>query len=259
MLEGDGLNQYLKNLCRVEFIITSDCTGKCKHCSNGEHPYTGVAIDKDSAIEALRSLVAEYKINSVMTFGGEPLLYPECVCEIHRTADELGISHRQLITNGFFSKDSKRIKDVAYMVSQSRVNDVLLSVDAFHQESIPCDIVKLFAEELVKLGVPIRLSPAWLVSRQDGNTYNVKTREIVDEFTKLGIELSDGNIVFPWGNAKKYLKEYFDEDKEYINPYEEDPMNVKAVSIECDGRIFDSNVKDENVLKILERYNPLAL
>ena len=136
---------------------------------------------------------------------------------------------------------------------------MLLSVDAFHQESIPCDIVKLFAEELVKLGVPIRLSPAWLVSRQDGNTYNVKTREIVDEFTKLGIELSDGNIVFPWGNAKKYLKEYFDEDKECINPYEEDPMNVKAVSIECDGRIFDGNVKDENVLKILERYNPLAL
>ena len=39
-----------------------------------------------------------------MTFGGEPLLYPETVCKIHSAAKEMNIPKRELITNGYFSK-----------------------------------------------------------------------------------------------------------------------------------------------------------
>lgn len=31
------MNEYLKNLNRIEFVITDSCTGKCKHCSQGNH------------------------------------------------------------------------------------------------------------------------------------------------------------------------------------------------------------------------------
>lgn len=34
-----------------------------------------------------------------MTFGGEPLLYPEVVCKIHKAAEEMGIPERTIITN----------------------------------------------------------------------------------------------------------------------------------------------------------------
>lgn len=204
-----NINKYLKNLNRVEFLITYDCTGKCRHCSVGECEQSGICLDADIAASALSDIAEKYKITSVMTFGGESLLYPESVIAIHSKATELGIEKRQVITNGFFSKDEERIKSVAEALSKCGVNDILLSVDAFHQETIPLESVKYFAEMLVGFGASVRTNPAWLVSREDRNEYNVRTEKILREFDALGISEGSGNIIFPQGNAIKYLGDYF--------------------------------------------------
>lgn len=52
-----------------------------------------------------------------MTFGGEPLLYPETVCKIHKAARETGIAKRSVITNGFFSRDRGRIKVLSFTIT----------------------------------------------------------------------------------------------------------------------------------------------
>lgn len=91
------MNPYLKNLNRIEFVVTMSCSGKCKHCSQGESRSSD-NIDKALAADAVRRISETYSIDSVMTFGGEPLLYPETVCEIHKTAKEMNIPKRQLIT-----------------------------------------------------------------------------------------------------------------------------------------------------------------
>lgn len=67
-----------------------------------------------------------------MTFGGEPLLCIDEVCEIQAAAQEMSVPKRQLITNGFFNRDEKKIREAALRLAQSGVNDLLLSVDAFH-------------------------------------------------------------------------------------------------------------------------------
>lgn len=247
------MNKYLKNLNRVEFVVTYDCTGKCKHCSEGEHPHTGVHL-KENIAGVLYKIKKEYNITSVMTFGGEPLLYPDTVCAIHAAATELGIEKRQLITNGFFSKDTDVIKAAARKLSKCGVNDILLSVDAFHQETIPLDAVKKFAFEIKECGLNIKTSPAWLVSREDKNIYNIKTSDIVEEFTNMGISEGSGNVIFPEGNALKYLKEYFDCEKEYINPYEENPEDIRSVSIEPDGTLFGKSIYEKDIIDILESY-----
>ena len=84
------MNNYLKNLNRIEFVVTTDCTGRCKHCSQGEHN-SSVNIDKVLAADAVRKIAENYAITSVMTFGGEPLLCCETVCEIHKAAREMNI------------------------------------------------------------------------------------------------------------------------------------------------------------------------
>ena len=173
------MNQYLRNLRKIEFVVTMACTGKCRHCSEGDHEGCTEHIEGRVASDAVRKICAHYDISTVMTFGGEPLLYPETVCVIHKTAAELGAAKRQVITNGFFSKNRDRIKAVAHNLAESGVNDLLLSVDAFHQETIPLETVMFFAECAVECGVPIRLQPAWLVSPEDQNPYNVKTNEII--------------------------------------------------------------------------------
>ena len=249
------MNKYLKNLSKIEFVLTDACTGRCKHCSQGDHSTNGGCIDAQLAAEAVRRIAAEYEIRTVMTFGGEPLLYSEAVCHIMSTATSLNIPRRQVITNGYFSKNPDRIREVTEKLLRSGVNDLLLSVDAFHEESIPLDTVRIFATELKRFGVPTRLQPAWLVSADADNEYNLKTRKILESFADLGFAVNDGNVVFPEGNALKYFAEYFVADAPK-NPYEEDPADVRCVSFSANGDVLGSNFYTRDIMEIIADYDP---
>lgn len=248
------MNEFLKNVNRIEFVVTMACTGKCKHCSEGEHGAFGEYIDKDAAAKAVREICGLYKIESLMTFGGEPLLYPETVACIHETARDMGIAQRDLITNGYFSKDEGRIREVAKLLAKSGVTRILLSVDAFHQETIPLAPVKCFAACVKESGIRIELSPAWLVSREDDNPYNVKTRECLTEFEDLDIFIGNGNIIFPSGNALKYLGEYFEDDRTVMNPYEDDPKDVRSICFDPNGDVLGGNVYHHTMAEIIRAY-----
>ena len=250
------MNQYLKNLNRIEFVVTWACTGRCKHCSEGEHTECGEHIDAEVAAQAVYDICKNYDIRSLMTFGGEPLLYPETVCRIHKAAKEMGIPQRDLITNGYFSKDEKRIREVVHMLAESGVQDILLSVDAFHQETIPLEYVKAFADAVNVPDVKLQIHPAWLVSPDADNSYNGKTREVLAVFNKMGIETSEGNVIFPSGNALKYLGEYFDSSEEIKNPYQEDPTDIRAICFGTNGDILGGNINEQDVIEILSSYNP---
>lgn len=250
------MNEYVKNLNRIEFVVTMACTGKCKHCSEGDHINCKGHIDTELAVKSIREICSKYKIESLMTFGGEPLLYPEVVCAIHKTASEVGIEKRQLITNGFFSNKRERIEEVVRKLEESGVNRLLLSVDAFHQETIPLEPVKHFAECVKKTKINIKLSPAWLVSEENDNPYNLRTKDILKEFEYLHIPVGSGNVIFPSGNALKYLGEYFDEGIEYSSPYDEDPRDIEAICFSPNGDVLNGNVHEKGILDILEAYQP---
>lgn len=249
------MNQYLKNLTKCEFVITNDCTGKCKHCSEGDHGICGERIAPHIAADTVRKVASAYNIETVMTFGGEPLLYVDSVSAILSAAHEMKVPKRQIITNGFFSKDINHIRETAKRLSECFANDILLSVDAFHQETIPLETVKIFAEAVKSYGLPIRLQPAWLVSPEHDNPYNRITRELLDSFKVMEIYENEGNIIFPEGNAKIYLNEYFPSVSPE-NPYVEDPFNVRCISFDPKGNVLDGNIFDNDILDILQKYSP---
>ena len=248
------MNIYTRNLERIEFVVTMGCTGRCRHCSEGSHIFGGEHIDGETATKAVAEVCRHYDIKSLMTFGGEPLLYHETVCCIHRAAALAGIPHRELITNGFFSRDNKRIKEAAEMLSDSGVNRVMLSVDAFHQETIPLEPVEYFAECIRESGVHIEVHPAWLVSAENDNPYNLRTRELLEHFERMGFGADEGNVIFPQGNAKKFLAEYFDDAEEFKNPYEDDPHDIRALCFEPDGGVLGGNVYKDDIMDIIEAY-----
>lgn len=250
------MNKYVQNLNRIEFVITLACTGRCKHCSEGEHNGKGEHIDAEISAKLVRKVAGNYNIDSVMTFGGEPLLYSETVYAIHQAAKEMNIPKRHIITNGFFSKDSLKIKTVAEKLAESGVTDILLSADAFHQETIPLETVKEFAIAIKSVGIPIRLNPAWLVSKEHENPYNNRTKEILVEFTSVGIAQREGNVIIPRGNAVKYLGEYFDMSKKYVSPYEQNPEDIRAISVNPNGDVLGGNIYRTDILDILEKYVP---
>ncbi len=250
------MNIYTKNLNRIEFLVTLACTGKCKHCSEGSHNTNGKFIDGSVAADVVQKITSKYKISSLMTFGGEPLLYWEQVCKIHEAAYKAGIQKRQLITNGYFTKDMDKMRFAVKELAKSGIGEIALSADAFHQETIPLEIVKEFALTVKKEGIMIKVHPAWIKSKDAVNPYNNSTRDIIKEFDKMGIESSPGNIIFPEGNALIYLKDYFDTNEKIINPYIENPEDIHAISIEPNGNVLGDNIYKTDILDILSGYKP---
>ena len=249
------MGDYFKNLNKIEFVVTDACTGRCKHCSEGAHTLHGARIDPTVAADAVKKIAAAYDIRTVMAFGGEPLLHPDAVYAMMRAASACGVLKRQVITNGYFSKQAEQMRLVAVQLAACGVNDLLLSVDAFHQETIPLDTVKAFAREVRDAGIPLRLSPAWLVRETDDNPYNRRTREILDGFADLNVPVGAGNIVFFEGNAREFLAAYFaDEIPE--NPYVEDPRDVRCISFAANGDVLSGNVYEQDIMEIIARYEP---
>ncbi|MBE5796672.1 MAG: radical SAM protein [Clostridiales bacterium] len=262
------LSPYLK-LNRLEFFVTEHCSGRCRHCSVGGGRTGGAHhVPQEAAAQAVRALAAHYPMQSVMTFGGEPLLYPEVACAIHRAARDCGIPARQLITNGFFSRDGRRIREVAQLLTEAGVNDVLLSVDAFHQETIPLEIVRTFALALRDCGMErLRLQPAWVVNRDFDCPENAQTRRILDRLSDTGIPVHSGNDIFLAGKALDNLAQYYPPacldaaDCCGSMPYTEPLTEQTALSIAPNGDVMVcafviGNITREPMEEIIARYDP---
>ena len=265
------MNPYL-NINRLEFILTQRCTGRCAHCSAGamvKHPQ-GTHVPQEAAVRAVRELADMYDMQSVMSFGGEPLIYPEVTCAIHRAAADCGIPKRQLITNGFFCRDPVRIREVAQNLADAGVNDLLISVDGFHQETIPLEVVRCFVEAVKAADVEkIRFSPAWVVNEAFECGENTRTREVLARLADTGVPVGEGNDVFLAGNAIDNLSHYYPlarlpmQDCCGSMPYTEPLTHQTSLSIEPNGGVtvcsfVIGNICEESIQDVVARYDPFA-
>jgi sulfatase maturation enzyme AslB (radical SAM superfamily) len=265
------MSRYLR-VSRLEFVVTHLCNSNCRHCQVGgeergrEFPNH---VDKDLAVEIVRKVGERYKPKSIMTFGGEPMLYPEVVYAIHTEATRSGIPAREVITNGLWSSRREKTQQIADNLSRSGVNDVGFSIDCFHQEFIPLKYVREAGQALLNVGVKqIEWSPCWVVSEDDNNEFNVRTKSILRELADLPIKCGEGNVMQPEGRATVNLKEFLPrksampEGKCGEMPYTERLDSVKSISVEPDGRIavcnqfYIGSACDTDVIELLEQYDP---
>lgn len=265
-------SKYLK-INRIEFMTTYHCPGRCAHCSVGDRlnrPGDPHHVPLEQSMEAVCWLAENYSINSVMTFGGEPLLYPEITCAIHSAARKCGIAGRQLITNGFFSKDPARIHQVAQGLVDAGVNQILLSVDAFHQARIPLEPVMCFARSIVELSPGIiELQPSWVVNERHENSWNERTRQVLRKFDGLGILIGRGDDIFLAGNAIDNLREFYAAPAIDLDgacgsmPYTEPLDRITSLSIVPGGDVMAcgftiGNLLHESIAEITAGYDPYA-
>jgi len=269
------MNRYLA-VNRIEFAVTYLCNSRCKHCQLGEEEERKRFpnhIDKDIAVQIVRKVGEKHNPKSVMTFGGEPLLYPEIVYAIHREAMKVGIPVRDVITNGFWSRKAEEIQEIAINLVKSGVNEVSISVDCFHQEFVPLEIVKRAAESLVKAGMAhVSWDPCWVVSKDHDNPYNRKTKAILERLRGLPVEDDEGNIAQPEGRATLWLKDFLPPRTRVPKgkcgdiPYTEELDSVKTVCVEPDGRIavckefhIGNASETDIIIDIIENYDPFKI
>jgi pyruvate-formate lyase-activating enzyme len=259
---------------RIEFAITYRCNSRCKHCQVGQALRTSGSASLDAALaeQIVHRVASTHDVRSVMCWGGEPLLYPDVVCAIHRTAMENGVASRSLLTNAGVPRNEAAFQEVACRLAENGVNGVWISVDAFHQEYVPVEVVERNARALLDAGIDeVVWNPCWVVSRKHDNAWNRQTREILDALSHLPVREDEGNVVQPHGNAVTWLAPYLPpkqpmpagscEDVPYGSRLDE----IGCISIEPDGGVsicYDwiiGNAAEEDILDILDRYDPYAI
>jgi hypothetical protein len=259
---------------RIEFVVTYRCNSHCKHCQIGQDKRSSqpVAIDEGLAVQIVHEVAQAYSPSSLMTFGGEPLLFPDIVCAIQAAARANGIGKREIITNAGWPRSEAEFRTVARRLADSGVNDICVSVDCFHQEYIPLAIVEQNARLLVEAGISqLKWNPCWLVAEEHDNLWNRRTRFILQALAHLPVAVGRGNIVQPMGNALLWLRDFmpprtplpagFCGDLPYTGRLDK----VGGVSVEPDGSIMVcdefviGNAAQGDTVQMLRSYDPYRL
>ncbi len=258
------------NVGRIEFIVTYRCNSHCKHCQIGQdkRESSPAKVDTQLAVQIVERVAQTYSPQSVMTFGGESLLYSDTVCAIHAAAKANDIPERQVITNAGWPRLEDEFRAVALKLAESGVTYIAVSVDGFHQEQIPIGILDRNVRALVDSGISLAWNPCWVVSKEHENPWNESTRSVLRDLSHLPVRESSGNTVQPRGKALKWLGDLMPSRMLALEgtcgdlPYTGRLDEVGGISVQPDGSIAVcnevsiGNAHQRDILDILRDYDP---
>jgi MoaA/NifB/PqqE/SkfB family radical SAM enzyme len=229
-------------------------------------------MDVKDARNYLAEAVTVSNLESFMVFGGEPMLFPERVTAIFEKAHQLRIPRIEMITNGVWGKDKEKAREWAEKLKAAGLNNVYMSVDAFHSQYTPIKCPQNAALALLKAEVEgIKWNVAVVESIEAENMYDKKTKQILKKLEPLGLEANFVKIM-PVGRAAQNLREYF-QHTSLDGPCEGEPLignkltNPDSVCIEPPGSVeicfhlATGNAKEAPLSRIISEYdwqkNPL--
>ena len=177
------MNPYLENLNKIEFVVTYACTGRCKHCSEGDHRSCGERIDPEIAKDAVRRITELYDVKTVMAFGGEPLLYPDATGSIICAAKEAGVPVVWV----------KAQDDVQKMVFEKLGADRVLIPEREAGISVAKNMVSADLLDLIELTEHIRLVE--LAVREEWVGYSLKELDFRRKYRINVIAVKNGKSI----------------------------------------------------------------
>jgi MoaA/NifB/PqqE/SkfB family radical SAM enzyme len=223
-------------------------------------------IDVKDAHNYLAEAATVSNIESFMVFGGEPMLFPERAIAIFEKAYQLGIPRIEMITNGVWGKDKDEAREWAEKLKAAGLNNVDMSVDAFHAQYTPIEYPQNAALALLKAEVEgIKWNVAVVESIDAENTYDKKTKQILKKLEPIGLETNFVKIT-PVGRAAKNLREYF-QHASLDGPCEGEPLigstltNPDSICVEPSGSVdvcfhlAIGNAKEAPLSRIIREYD----
>jgi hypothetical protein len=113
--------------------------------------------------------------------------------------------------------------------------------------------------------------PCWVISKEHPNSWNQKTKSILQAFEYLHVRESEGNIVQPRGSALEWLSEFLPprtavpEGSCAKVPYASRLNEIKSLSIEPNGdvavcqEVIIGNAAEDDILEIIRNYDPYEI
>ncbi len=177
---------HKKRISPLNFLISYKCTNECKHCSLQASPKQDDAVMELGDIRRyLEDVTSNYIIDEVDFFGGEPLLHFNLLVDLIEEAKRFGIPKIGLPTNGFWGKNDRVAKKYAQKLKEAGLTRMGFSIDAFHEEFIPLDVVRGAIRATLEAGIEwVGLVVKYIGSENEKNIFNDRTGEISDVFSK---------------------------------------------------------------------------
>lgn len=194
---------------RLEFTLTETCNSRCLHCQGEHSPEKQGVMEIEDGLNYLEETASVAQLDSFMIFGGEPMLYPERAITLFQKAKALGIPKIELITNGFWGGDRSQVQKLAIKLKNAGVNEVSISVDAFHIMYIPLKFPRMAALASLTAGIDQVVWNVAVVEDQNAeNRFDQLTNRILKTLASTRIE-AHYNKVYPQGRARTSLRRFF--------------------------------------------------
>ena len=250
----------------MEVTLTTKCNSECVYCQAEASPFKNEVMNVEDAHNYLTETCAASKLESFMVFGGEPMLFPSRAISIFEKARQLNIPKIDMLTNGIWGKNKRKAEELAIKLKASGLNNLGISVDAFHLQFIPLDYPRNAALASVTAGIEqVTWNVAVVESLNSTNEYDKKTAEILRILKPTGIDAHIHTII-PVGRATSNLQQYL--KKESLqgvctgDPILENAlMNPECITIEPSGEVdicwnlTIGNAKEKPLSQIIREYD----
>lgn len=160
-------------------IITNYyCSSKCKHCSYSSSPEWNHDYMTVEMADKIFKILKRLDCHAVHIGGGEPLLQPEKLLQVLKSAKRNKIAIEYIETNASWFTDETKAMSILTKLQENQVDTLLISMDPFHNEYIPFRKVKGLIDACRKADMSVFpwLSEFWsdLDSMDDRKTHSLK-------------------------------------------------------------------------------------
>jgi organic radical activating enzyme len=253
----------------LDLILTYECTSRCAHCCYRAGPGRDHTMTL-AEVESYLAGVANQPIEWVLLFGGEPFIPYELLrASVAMAARRAAVL---VFTNGSWATDPGTARLLLGRLQEAGLDQILFSVDAFHQEHVSLERIAVGVEAARSLGYgTIEIDNRFLGEPNIDNAFNRRTQDLVGQLAEL-CDLADVRL---YRGSSRMVGRAADELSSYVvtqtGPFEEcavpewlgdDILEPTTIEIHpggwvnlCAGLAL-GNARQRPLDEILANYNP---
>ena len=243
----------------IIYQITKECNAKCRMCCESSSLNRSGKLDLNIILNSIDSIKDLKNIIYIGVTGGEPFLYIDDVFSISEHCKKL---NRQftVTTNAFWCKTHSYTYNTLKQLKNNNLTICFVSTDAFHEEYVPIEYVKMFLRVCHDLRIAVKIQTSSTKS-----TFK-RTEEIVNSLDddKLYAEILFA-ATYPVGMAKNNISPedfYTRKLENAVCPYYHLLLVTSSGAVQpccspsCVGIPFDfGNINNDSIKDIIKRIN----
>ena len=241
----------------LHLLLTSKCNARCRHCFLNAAPDRGEVFSEALAQKVVDEASEVATIDHFFIEGGEPFLYPELMSFVISSATERGFWVGAL-TNGFWAFSESKAREVLRPLVGAGLKSLSISTDAWHEEFVPLDRVKMAVDASQALGLDVdvmvcRGDPA--NSALEGNVRRIEASLATAPVHSGGVVArgrgsSDANLAESrdWKQLTECRENLKDPGRVHVGPGGEIHL--------CQGLLIGENMQEKRIKKIFDDYRP---